>query len=245
MRRFGFDVIQKTHLSDAWESQRRLINEVQEPVIFDVGANIGDTVLKYRKLFPLSRIHAFEPYGPTFAKLSSRVNQDEKVKLHPVAVSECNGSAPFYYNPRYHASNSLLQRPASGPIYFPKQATLNERVVVSTISIDKFCLEYEVDRIHILKMDIQGAELMALKGASNMLEAQRISLIYLEVMFVPHYEGNPLFCDILEFLSTFGYSLYGLYDLVFARDGQLRYSDAIFINEAVRKQNAAGIGGSI
>lgn len=60
--------------------------------------------------------------------------------------------------------------------------------------------------IDILKMDIQGGELLALKGAQSLLEASRIRLLALEVEFKPLYKDQPLFWDICAYLYRFGYS---------------------------------------
>ena len=49
-----------------------------------------------------------------------------------------------------------------------------------------------------------------------------------------HYENAPLFHDISSFLSKYGYSLFDIYDLYRAKNGQIRYGDALFVSESVR-----------
>jgi hypothetical protein len=73
-----------------------------------------------------------------------------------------------------------------------------------------------------------------LKGASKRLANKQIKLIYSEVMFVPHYEGGCLFHDISGFLSQYNYSLFNLYNLKQARNGQIRWGNSIFVSPEIR-----------
>jgi hypothetical protein len=86
-------------------------------------------------------------------------------------------------------------------------------------------LNQEVD---ILKLDLQGYELEALRGATNLLP--RIKTITTEVEFVPLYDGQPLFGDIDCFLRQSGFRLLNLYELWTHPDGQLTAGDAIYLN---------------
>ncbi len=61
-------------------------------------------------------------------------------------------------------------------------------------------------------MDIQGAELLALRGAGKLLARHAIRLIALEVLFQPLYRNQPTFWDIADHLRSLGYALQGLYD---------------------------------
>jgi Methyltransferase FkbM domain len=136
----------------------------------------------------------------------------------------------------YDATNSLLPRPSAGRRYYPKHAGPKETIEVEVITLDEFVAGTDMSAIDILKLDIQGGELMALRGAMRLLEAGNVSLIYTEVMFIPHYDGEPLFYEIWSFLEQFGYSLFDIYNTVTATNGQLRYGDALFVNRVVRSK---------
>ncbi len=75
---------------------------------------------------------------------------------------------------------------------------------------------------------------MALKGAAELLRRGTVQIIYSEVLFIHLYEGCPLFHDIAADLAGFGYHLFDIYNLHRAENGQLRYGDAIFVNDNVR-----------
>ena len=78
-------------------------------------------------------------------------------------------------------------------------------------------------------MDIQGGELLALKGAERLLSSSSVDLIYTEVEFVQLYEGQPEIYDLTKYLANFGFVLYGLYDLHAGKNGRLSWGDAIFL----------------
>ena len=151
----------------------------------------------------------------------------------PKAVAKENGTATFYVN-KFDPTNSLLPRPNSDRRYYPKTAGHKETIEVEVITLDEFLKSNHIPVIDILKFDIQGGELNALHGAESLLKAGNTPLIYTEIMFIPHYEGAPLFHEIWSFLSRFGYSLFDIYDLHRATNGQLRYGDALFVSESVR-----------
>jgi len=139
-------------------------------------------------------------------------------------VSDAVGTADFYLH-AYGSNvwNSLLPK-VSGSIV-PEDVSA---VKVPTITIDLFCERHNIKTIDLLKLDIQGGELLALKGAVNMLQKGGINLIYSEVNFGDLYEGQAMFQDIAAYLNDFGYRTYGLYNFYNPNDGPLGWGDAIF-----------------
>ena len=74
----------------------------------------------------------------------------------------------------------------------------------------------------------------ALSGARQKLSEGAIGLIYTEVMFVPHYDGGCMFYELSDFLSEYGYTIFNLYNLKWAKNGQLRWGNAIFLSPKIR-----------
>lgn len=220
--------------TDKWLAQKKLLYGTPTPVIFDVGANIGQTLEAYMDIFPDGEIHCFEPFPDSFCALQQAAARHPHAHVYPLAISDSIGDRTFYVNTTYHATNSLLPRPTSGMRYYPEGARLDEMINVRSDTLDAFVQRSRIARIDILKMDIQGGELSALRGASQLLDNQTIRLIMTEIMFVPHYEGGALFHEINDLLLGKGYSLFGIYDLHYAENGQLRFADAIYINGDMR-----------
>jgi FkbM family methyltransferase len=222
---------------DAFYAQKEFLDHmnVRKPVIFDVGAHKGETVRRYKELFQDSNIYCFEPFPDNVNILRSRFSSDPSVHVFDKAVSDTTASRTFHIN-ESDATNSLLPRTKSGRRYFSKAAAEKTELDVETITIDEVMKLNNINNIDILKFDIQGGELMALLGAENALRQQKISVIYTEALFVPHYENNPLLRDLWNTLEQYGYTLFDIYDLYRATNGQLRFADAIFISKEVRSK---------
>jgi hypothetical protein len=112
--------------------------------------------------------------------------------------------------------------------------SVEDRIAVPVTTLDEYCHRRAIERIAVLKMDIQGAELAALRGAEALLRDHRIDAIFTETFFVPHYEGGCLLHELWGHLATHGYGLYTLFPSREGRNGQLRLGDAIFISPELR-----------
>ena len=86
-----------------------------------------------------------------------------------------------------------------------------------------------LDPIDVLKLDLQGYELEALRGLGERL--QQVRTILTEAEFVPLFEGQPLFGDVDAALRKAGFRLFHLYDVWSHADGQVTSADALYVNE--------------
>ena len=225
---FGID-ISYMRMEKAFRDQKKLVSNRQSPIIFDGGANKGQTTSKYLNLHQNSKILAFEPFPEIFQIYTNRIISD-RVRAYCVALSDTDGQEEFFSN-KNHYTNSLLETDREGEDRNDAFKNL-KKLKVKTIKIDTFCRENGIAQIDILKLDIQGGELKALNGAEEMLRDKKINLIYSEVWWlVGDYKGQPLFEDIEKYLSKVGYNLYGLYNVDHDFAGQKTQGDAIFIPE--------------
>lgn len=195
-------------------------------VIFDIGANRGDVVAKYLEMFPAAIIYAFEPFPDSFGILEQRFKGNDSVRCFKLAIADEDGMKTFYVN-RNVDTNSLLKPKQSG-LSSDKQVENLSLVTVSSTTLDKFCSENNINHIDILKMDIQGGELAALRSASGLLHHKQVQNIYSEVYFMEQYESQPLFHDISKFLYGFDFSLQDIYSPIYGK-GKLAWGDVIFI----------------
>jgi len=233
-RRFGFEVhgigymqsIKKSDFSlDAYEVQHQIIGD-NANIIFDIGANRGDTVLKYAELFPKTINYAFEPFPKSFLKLQENTKDISRIKNIQLGISEKCGESVFYSNFN-EDTNSLLSSSEIG-LSSDVQVKNLTSILINTTTIDLFCSENNIESIDIIKMDIQGAELFALKGAVNLLKQKKIKLIYLETYFRQQYLNQPLFHDVSSFLYDYGYYLQDIYSPIYGK-GSIAWCDVIFM----------------
>src|SRR5215475_12608714 len=182
-------------------------------IIFDVGANHGQTMLAMAATFPHAEIHSFEPDPEAFLRLAAAASRFDSVHTHNVALGSRTGEQKLF---RFamDMTNSLLPK-ALGSEQFLADPHYMEEVGSTQVhvdTIDLFCARHTIETIDLLKIDAQGLDLEVLKGARGLLDTSAIALVYTEVCFVPLYEGQPLFPDIYDFLYERGYRLVAMYD---------------------------------
>ena len=216
---------------DPFLATRELVN-ADAPVVFDVGANVGATALRYRALYPRAEIHCFEPYPPSFERLAVALAGDGRISLHRTALSSEAGRAVLNVN-RNAETNSLLPSDDRAAQYWGEGLLETAGAVeVEVQTLDGFCAEHSIARVDVLKLDVQGAEYSVLEGAEAMLAARRIGVIYAEIIVAPTYVGQRRLVDYLALTSARGYELFDLYNPT-RRNGRLIQSDIIFVSADV------------
>ncbi len=148
--------------------------ESPAPVILDCGSNIGMSVLFFKRLYPASRVIAFEPDPETFNVLQWNVqnNRLDNVELHNQAIYPAGGCIEFYSDPKH--PGSLVMSTARER--FPGREVISHKV--EAVRLSPF-IEGEVD---LLKMDIEGAE-----GAVIMELAEAGKLKWIKEMFIEYH----------------------------------------------------------
>jgi FkbM family methyltransferase len=174
-------------------------------VIYDLGANVGTWTALARAVFPSAVVHAFEPLPQHFAGFEQRTRGWDGVVLHRVALGACPGFADMDVTSYSDAASLLPLAPASTE-YFG--LTSGVRVRVPVARLDDWRGERSLPQPDLLKLDLQGYELEALRGAEATLPGVRYVLT--EVSFVELYRGQPLFTEVVAFLAHRGFHLTGL-----------------------------------
>jgi FkbM family methyltransferase len=209
----------------SFDVQKNLIN-IHEPIIFDVGAHIGQTYEIYRKLFPFAYIYCFEPCPDSFKKLESTISKHSSSFGYQMAVSKSIGQANLNLN-LSSATNSLLETDQRGKDYWGKGLLETvDKVVVDTINLDDFCKKNNIENINILKIDTQGHEFDVLLGAQSLLKNQKIDMIYMEMILCPTYVGQHKIHEYLAMLDEFGYEVFDFFNCG-KIDGKLIQSDVL------------------
>lgn len=198
---------------------KKLAKEKERPVVFDVGANKGQTIEKFRKHIPGSVIYSFEP-GPTaFNILKSKYTN----RLENIALGSTIGKIDFFENEHLGLSSILEQGGTPGKI-------INKHCVEMT-TVDEYCRVNNIDRIDVLKSDTQGYDFEVLKGACRMMRENKINLVYFEFILEEQYKALPSFADILKFLEERNFRLVNFYMPYFDGDGLLAFGDVMLVNK--------------
>jgi FkbM family methyltransferase len=196
--------------------------------IIDAGVHLGHSSQEYLEAFPNCRVFGFEPEVKNFAAAGAMLAPyGARMELLGNALSHSDETDVLQVN-THDGTHSLLE--IGDGRYWEGPAETVHRQTIETVSLGKFCRDRKIAAVDILKMDIQGGELQALKGAAELLARGAISLIALEVLFKPLYKDQPLFWDVSDYLRSFGYGLHGLFECHYHSKNPhvLSWADAIF-----------------
>ena len=158
--------------------------------VFDIGANAGHHLLPLAKLCGASgRVIAFEPVPENVTCLleTLRLNHLENVTVHQLAISDREGVAELRFTGVFDGFACLTE---GGHGHSEKKAMTAASIPVRTIDLDTFCRQRGISRVDLIKIDIEGAEMLALRGMSRILCAYRPVLI-LELWGSQHVEQGP------------------------------------------------------
>jgi FkbM family methyltransferase len=139
--------------------------------IVDVGANLGLISLILAQRFPDRKLHAFEPNPSTFENLQENIelNSYLNVKAERSAVGKLDGTVAFNANPVHRGTVSLNVSDCSEPIEVP------------CTTLETYAKQNEIEKIALLKVDVEGYEEYVFQGAKNLIEQHKIHAIYYEV----------------------------------------------------------------
>lgn len=156
----------------------KLLNKYASVIIFDVGANIGYFSSQLSSIFENCdyKIHAFEPSKKTYSEYIKNTETIKSVIIaQNIALGDVENKILLYTNTDSSGLASIYQRQLE---YLDIQMDKFEEIKVSTI--DSYVAQNSIDRIHFLKLDIEGHELKALEGAKNMIALKKIDFIQFE-----------------------------------------------------------------
>jgi len=205
----------RMYLPAEWRGLPKLIfafREYYEPELFclgellspgktfvDVGANVGIyTLAASRVVGETGRVIAFEPSIQSLPALGRNIalNHLTNVALFPVALSHVTGVAKLYHGPN-PSLNSLGK----------ETAWSEDAEEISTERLDGIVERAGIDHVDVIKVDVQGAEELVLRGARKLLASMRPTIIF-EIFpegTVPLRLGPY---GAWEFLATLGYEFF-------------------------------------
>lgn len=136
--------------------------------VADVGAHAGYFTRLYSDLVGSTGVvYAFEPDPENFALLKKNTRHLKNVKLFPMAVSDKVGTVNFYETENNTGCHSLIA-----------SRSRSNKIIVNSTTLDALFNSGEIQRLDLIKIDIEGAEPMALKGMQSVIAANpKIALI--------------------------------------------------------------------
>jgi FkbM family methyltransferase len=144
----------------------------QSEIIFDIGANIGQTAFRMirnqanKKLHPF--VYAFEPYPKTFSKLEYNIRLNQLTSIRAFNLGLGNEKETL----------RMTQHTPSNSGGFRMTTDTNNSISVPVISLDEFVSEQALSRVDFIKIDVEGFETEVLKGARQTIRQFRPVLVF-------------------------------------------------------------------
>lgn len=171
-----------------------------DPIIFDIGANVGEWAEQAVQVISPRLIYMFEPSPECRARITTAAIPSSK--LIPFAVGEVAGRAVLHSSSVVDGSASLHVRDDS---YFADRTYSGLEIEV--VTLDQVIASENVDFIDFLKMDIEGHELFALKGARDALSKRQIGALSFE-FGSGNINSRTYFRDFWKLLRDAGFKLW-------------------------------------
>lgn len=203
-------------------------------VVFDVGANVGQSARNYLQWFPDSIIYCFEPVIENYNQLLVNIKNNKRIKNFNLAIGSSRGKGEILIQGKLSRLSSLQNRKKN----LPKNNTFDKEDV-NIEKLDDFCQAKNIDYINFLKVDTEGNDLEVLKGANNMLNNYQIDIVEIESGMNPNNKLHVPFEKIKKHLESKKYFLFGIYEQVgevLTKEPHLRRVNSVFISEAVIKK---------
>ena len=180
--------------------------EKEDPILFDVGANCGQTTIEFIQHMPNADIYCFEPDPRAIRKFKILVNSP-KVELIEVAVGAENGTILFHQSsgaehidPQGWDHSGSIRKPKSHLEIWP-WVRFEKDILVPMIRLDDWTDQRAIGPIDFIWADVQGAERNLIEGAKETL--QHTKYFYTEYNDVEMYVGSIDLNKIMNMLPNF------------------------------------------
>jgi FkbM family methyltransferase len=199
----------------------------------DVGAYKGHFTAEALVYWRPARVWMVEADPERVLDLRRRFGANAACRVTHAAIASVCGEADLRINENPGSTSLMPIRPEAGALL---GCRLGERgtVRVPARTLDALFADEGIDRVDLMKVDIQGAERQLIEGGRRALAC--VSALLIEVMFVPQYEGAADFEELHRLLRAEGFRLRGFSGGRLASDGTLAYADALFIRPAGRER---------
>ncbi|NTW31617.1 MAG: FkbM family methyltransferase [Bacteroidetes bacterium] len=176
-------------------------------IVFDIGANEGQTALPLHNYFSFSDIYCIEPVMDTYNILTRNTSHIKKIKRFQIAFGENNeNKSILLFDNTESCMNSLNEVSMNN-----YEGAKNE--IITIVKGDDFCLRNNIKKIDLLKIDTEGYEIQVINGFSEMIKNNQISAVYCEAGFNPQNVRNTYIEKIHSLMYKNNFSLYGVYEI--------------------------------
>lgn len=208
---------------DPYDEMKKCLSLIDVQTVIDGGAYKGTATTRLLSLFPACTVHAFEPQQDSFELVADHFKNEPRVRVHGQALSDECGTATFHINEQAFTSSLLATNQPD--LMRPKGIASVETTTIDTWSAAEGCVP------EVIKLDLQGHELAALRGGAATL-GRGVQAVLIEVNFQRRYENACVYHEVATLLDAHGFQLHRFYEIVADGNGRLRHADALFLRKA-------------
>jgi len=192
-----------------------ILNDFSIDIVLDVGANVGQTGQRLRRVGYSGAIVSFEPGPQAHGTLSEAAANDAKWTVAPrTAIGDTDGEIVLNVSQETSMSSALDANPALLEA-LPRTAN-QEKVTTPVYRLDSLWDQYVTpDNRAFLKVDTQGFERQVLNGASEALK--KLQGVQLELSLFELYQGEETYLGFLQDLHRWGFEPYMMWETYFSR----------------------------
>lgn len=202
--------------------------------VVDVGANRGQFALFALHTFPAARIVSLEPLSVPAARFRRVFAKERRVTLHHAALGPETGQSTMHVSGHDDSSSLLPITDTQGRLFRGTNEVRTE--TVRTAPLSEFLDGDSIEEPALLKLDVQGYELEALRACGELLD--KFTYVAAEGSFIELYEGQVLADDLVAWLRERGYQLVRSYGGISDEHGQPIQADMLFKRSDNRQRGA-------
>jgi len=192
----------------------------------DVGASVGSVARSVDAHYGVRRGILVEPQPARCLELTRRF-PGPQFSVHQCALSDQETTCEMEVLEWDYSSSILPVRRDLPNVSTVLDLSIRERINCRVTTLDTIMIEAQLaENVDLLKIDVQGAELLVLHGAEQTLP--RVRFVLTEVSFTPLYEGSCVLAEVYDLLSARGFRLLSLQEGFRGTDGELLQCDALF-----------------
>lgn len=193
--------------------------------IIDGGANVGQFARAASETFEQAKLYCFEPLPDIAQQCKNNLEDQFRVQVFPIALGSNEGTQQFFRN-EYSQASSFLDLEPEATSNHALVSNKHESVTVDVTTLDKWAGGLDLQKPLLIKLDLQGYELEALKGATKTLS--KADYVLVEAAIERTYKGEPGLNDLEQFLKENGFLRLADLNRVYSPDNDLLQVDALF-----------------
>ena len=194
--------------------------------IIDIGAHNGQFALIAKYKFKKSKIYSFDPLSESKKKYQDSLKDKKKCFFFNCAIGNKNTNGKINISQNSDSSSILSISKRQTEIF-----KNTKKIGVQDIKIKKlnyYLKKKDLKKYSLLKIDVQGYELNALKGCEDLLN--NIQYIYIECSYEELYKKQPLFNQINRWLTKKNFYLKQKFNTLYDNKGKPVQADFFFEN---------------